>query len=157
MGFLNKFLGKKLDVNKQSSLSLIKDMYKNLTTEQKLAILGFEMAIANFANGTIAKQNAYECIELEMNILNISETQFIQYARNGGRRKLEDIVAGLCLIKNQSILDNILYTGYCIANSCKNEQAFGFIFIIFEQLGYTEDDIKNVIQKVNLLGKYLGI
>ena len=134
-----------------------KDLFKGVTTEQRLAILGFESSMLSFAQGMAERQEALKMIEFEMKALNISESQFIAYAQTGGHNRVQDIVNGLLPIKNKATLDNTLYMGFGIASVCKNEKAFGYLVHIFGQLGYTEDDIKNVIQKIELLGKQFGM
>ena len=161
MGFLKDLFGFQKTTNAQREQNSIGDIYKVLfegvTTEQRLAILGFESSIISFAQGMTERQEALKMIEYEMKALNISESQFITYAQTSGQNRVQDVVNGLLPINNKAALENALYMGFGIAGICKNEKAFGYLFHIFEQLGYTEDDIKKVIQKIELLGKQFGV
>lgn len=161
MGFFRDLFGSQKTTNTQSASNPIgdisMDLFRGVTTEQRLAILGFESSIMSFAKGVAEKQEALRMIEFEMNALNISESQFISYAQRGGHDKVQDIVNGLKPITNKAALDATLYMGFGIASVCKNETAFGYLSHVFEQLGYTEDDMTNVIQKIELLGKQFSI
>ncbi len=129
------------------------EMYQGVTTEQRLAILGFETSIMSFAQGSAEKREALKMIEYEMKALNISESQFISYAQRGGHNRVQDIVNGLKPITSRTALDSTLYMGFGIARVCKNKEAFGYLTYVFEQLGYTEDEMLNVIKKIELFGK----
>jgi hypothetical protein len=161
MGFIKDLFGFQKTTNtkrEQNSIGdIFKDLFNSVTTEQRLAILGFESSIISFAQGMTERQEALKLIEYEMKALNISESQFIAYAQRGGHNRMQDIVDGLLPINNKAVLDNTLYTSFGIASVCKNEKALGYLVHVFGQLGYTEDDIKNVIQKMELLGKQFGI
>ena len=161
MGFFRDLFGSQKTTNTQSTSNPIgdisKDLFQGVTTEQRLAILGFETSIMSFAQGVAEKQEALKMIEYEMKALNISESQFVSYAQRGGHNKVQDIVNGLKPITNKAALDSTLYMGFGIASVCKNEKAFGYLTHVFEQLGYTEDDMTNVIQKIELLGKQFGM
>ena len=161
MGFFKDLFGFQKPADKQreqnSTGDIFKNLFKEVTTEQRLAILGFESSILSFAQGMAERREALKMIEFEMKALNISESQFIAYAQAGGHNRVQDIVNGLLPINNKAVLDNTLYMGFGIASVCKNEKAYGYLVHIFGQLGYTEDDIKNVVQKIELLGKQFGI
>lgn len=157
MGFFRDLFGSPKTTNTQSTSNPIgdisKEMFQGVSTEQRLAILGFETSIMSFAQGMVEKQEALKMIEYEIKALNISESQFISYAQRGGHNRVQDIVNGLKPITNKAALDSTLYMGFGIACVCKNEKAFGYLTHVFEQLGYSEDDMKSVIQKVELLGQ----
>lgn len=156
MGFFRDLFGsqKTTNANTPNPIGDISaGMYQGVTTEQRLAILGFEMSMSSFAQGIVEKQEAFKMIEYEMKSLDISESQFVAYAQRGGHKNIQDIVNGLKPITNRAALDSTLYMGFGIANVCRNEKAFGYLTHVFEQLGYTEDDMENVIRKIELLGK----
>ena len=161
MGFFRDLFGSQKTTNTQSTSNPIgdisKEMYQGLTTEHRLAILGFETSIMSFARGMEEKQEAIKMIDYEMKALNISESQFVSYAQRGGHNRVQDIVNGLRPITNRAALDSTLYMGFGIASVCRNEQAFSYLSHVFGQLGYTEDDMKNVIQKIELLGKQFSM
>jgi len=161
MGFFRDLFGSQKTTDTQSSSNPIgdisKEMFQGVTTEQRLAILGFETSILSFARGMAEKQEAMKMIDYEMKALNISESQFISYAQRGGHNRVQDIVNGLRPITNRAALDSTLYMGFGIASVCRNEKAVGYLTHVFEQLGYTEDDMKNVIQKIELLGKQFSM
>ena len=128
-----------------------------MTTNQKCAILAFESSVASFAQGTINEREAIRMVTNEMNALNISEGQFGSYAQVNAPRRVEDYVSGLRTIKDKAILDYVLYNSFGIAKMGGSEKALGYHLHVFKQLGYTEDEILNVIKKINSLGQQFGL
>ena len=67
MGFFRDLFGSQKTTNTQSSSNPIGDiskgMFQGVTTEQRLAILGFEASIMSFARGMAEKQEALKMID----------------------------------------------------------------------------------------------
>lgn len=155
MSFFGNLFGKKKTADGMFG-DVLDGAFSNLTTEQKCAIIAFESSVANFAQGSVAMQEAIRIVTFEMKTLNVKENQLESYARMHNRR-VEDYVNGLRTITDKSQLDRVLYMGFGIASVCNNERALGYFLHVFEQLGYTESDVKNVIQKIELLGKHFNM
>ena len=157
MSFFKDLFGSKKTTNNSSANPFgdaLGGFFSNLTTDQKCAILAFESSIANFAQGTIEQKEAIKIVTFEMKALNIKDEQLASYAQKKKPHRVDDFVDGLRSISDKSILDYTLYKGFGIASVCGNDKALGYFLHVFEQLGYTEDDVKNVIQKIELLGKH---
>lgn len=156
MGFFRDLFGSQ-KANNNSFTNPLGDsfsgIFSSLTTNQKCAILAFESSIANFAQETVREHEAIKMVSFEMKALNISDNQLAIYAQNKRPHKVDDFVAGLQTITDKAVLDYTLYKGFGIASVCGNDNALGYFLTVFEKLGYSETDIKKVIQKIELLGK----
>ena len=72
MGFIKDLFGFQKTTNtkrEQNSIGdIFKDLFNGVTTEQRLAILGFESSMLSFAQGMAERQEALKMIEFEMKL-----------------------------------------------------------------------------------------
>lgn len=149
MGILKKLFG-----NKSSTDNLGVNIGSNLSLDQKWAIVCFELSLASFAKGERERKEAQKLIDQESRMLEVNPRELLSYVEK--YKKPEVIISALKTIFDKSLLDQIAYTSFGIAHICKNKDAIAYYSYSFEQLGYSEEELIELIEKVQLLGKMMG-
>lgn len=148
----------KIRTNSPDSDSIFEE-FRKLSLEQRCALLAFEFSVSStFAQGIKEKQETLKIIEFERKKLDVSEDEFMAYAfkAGGGSQMMDSFIQKMKTITDKSILDQTLYMGFCIAQTCRNGEAYEYVGYVFEQVGYSEDDIKDTIKKIGLLGNMMN-
>lgn len=130
----------------------VKGAWGNVTQEQRLAsanLLTIFGATCDGSAGQIHQVN--DIIASYCGLMNISAASMRASRSKYG--SIEDIVNILKTVQNKSFLDQLLYSCFCIVSINKSEHGANVLSVVFEKLGYTDDDCVNVIQKINALGQ----
>lgn len=155
MGILKKLIGNNSSSSTSNPLDdLGIDIGSNLSLDQKWAIVCFEFSLASFAKGEGERREAQKLIDQESRMLNVNPRELSTYVNKYKDPKV--IISVLKTINDNGLLDQIAYTCFGIAHICNNKEAISYYVYSFEQLGYSEDDIIKLIEKVELLGKMMS-
>lgn len=155
MGILKHLFGGSKNTNQSNPLSDYGlNIGSNLTLDQKWAIVCFEFSLASFANGDRERREAQKLIDQEARMLNVNPHELTDYVNKFSNPHV--ILPVLKSINDSNLLDQIAYTCFGIAHLCNNKDAVSYYAYTFEQLGYTEEKLIELVKKVELMGKMFG-
>lgn len=66
----------------------------------------------------------------------------------------KNMVEKLKKITDKGVLDTVLYTCFCMVRINKDETMILLLSSVFNELGYSDDEIINTVQKIEALGNY---
>lgn len=130
------------------------DLYSDLTMGQKYSIMQLyslfnEFSFGNFQNS----QKSHSILMAASNVLGVTIQQANNYFETHG--EFENLMKQMSSISNKSILDFLLLDYLQMVMLTNDEekriQRCGLITQIYEELGYTEEDIIKSINKVSTI------
>lgn len=153
MGLLDLFRKSKNEI--KSSQDPIADLFNDLTIEQRYSI----MQLYSFCNVTFFEnfqnsKKSYEIITAASNNLGVSIQQADKYFETHGQ--FTNLITQMCSISDKSILDIILVDYMhmiALSDGKKRVQRSELISMVYGELGYSEDDIINVMEKFSAITK----
>lgn len=149
MGLFRNLFG-----SKESNSGNVLEIGADLSLDQKWAIICFEVSLSSLAKGERERRETQKLIGQEGRMLNVNPRDLMHYVSINKDPRV--IVEKLKSIDDRGLLDQIAYTCFGIACLCKTEDAMNYYTYTFEQLGYSEDDLIKLVQKVELMGKMMG-
>lgn len=129
------------------------DIYKGLTLDQKWAILSSQFMFAEFAKGTSGEGQAAEMGVFMAVSLKLSPSQMQQYLPKFAN--LDLMMNTLKTIENKNVLESVLYNSYGICMLSGKSSAMNVLYQVFGQLGYSRQDVEDVVQKVEAIGNMM--
>jgi hypothetical protein len=142
--------------NKTNMDNPIAEMYSDLTKEQKYSVLNLLCSFEGLSRGNI--QNSIEAskvVRFMSASLGVTIAQANNYYQVHGQ--YDNLMEQLYSIPDTVDLDAILYQCFgLVMLACNDEQkSIGSELLIktFEELGYTEDDIINTVEKINAMNR----
>lgn len=136
----------------------VQKMFSALTKEQKYSILNLLSLFKEFSNGNHRMNVAiFKIINFMRYSLGVTFSQSDKYFKVFG---MEDLMKQLSTINDNAILDTVLYECYgilmLVPGDREKDLGFELLRRIFDELGYTQDDIINTIEKVNRLSQFFN-
>lgn len=159
MGFFKDLFGSKKSQSQpqqtraQAYGEMASDLYASLNLDQKWAILSSQFMFAEFAKGTAGESQAAEMGIFMANSLKLSPSQMQLYLPKYAN--LELMVKTMKTINNRGVLDSVLYNSYGICALSGKPSAMSVLYQMYSQLGYSKQDVDNVIEKVEALGRMM--
>jgi len=140
-----------------SAENLFNDIYKDLSKSQREALLDLTSMFATHAGMSSNDMSAVNSIFVPYtHMLGFSKAETMKRWGNLSNFNPQDMISELKTIQEKGILDIALYTCFsltCISNDPTTVQLLGGVF---EQLGYTEEDIASTIQKIHAVGNMMN-
>lgn len=155
------FISPKCSIS-NDALKMMQDLYAGLSKEQKYSIYNLISIFVECAKGDYTKlREAKKTQKLTKLSLKINTIVAYQYYQRTG---IERMISDLKMIDDEAIKDNILIACcglVSLANGTLNgynAQTFaGNMFMnVFSEMGYTEDDIDNIVKRNQAMMNYLG-
>lgn len=152
MGLLDLF-------RKETSDDPITDLYSDLTKEQRCSILQLYslLNVTCFENYKNSK-TSYEILITASKNLGVTIQQADKYFETHGQ--FANLMAQMRSIDDKSILDIILLDYMkmiALSDEEKKDQRCEFITKVYEELGYTEDDIIERIEKAAAMARMFNL
>lgn len=142
------------DVNKaQIYGEMASGIYADLSTDQRWAILISQFCFFEFAKGTPSEKQAEEMCIFMANALNLPPSEMTIYSRKFSDMGLMMSVLGT--ITNRTVLDSVLYNSYGICMLSGKPISMAVLYKMYGQLGYSEQDVDNVVKKIEALGSMM--
>lgn len=144
------------------ALKMMQDVYAGLSEEQKYSIYNLASIFVECAKGDYTKfREAKKIQNLTKMSLKINTIVAYQYFQRTG---IERMISDLKTIDDEAIKDNILIACYglvSLANGTLNgydvQASAGNMFMnVFIEMGYTENDIDNIVKRNQAMMNYFG-
>lgn len=123
----------------------VDNVYSNLTYNQKLAAMNLMMAFGGSCSGTAQELSKINHIMTqEGRMLGVTTTEMhAATSRFSGMKGMSDALMGA----NREALEKLFWAFYCIIAAGKNEQAVRVLLAIYKDLGFSEQDCLNILNK----------
>jgi len=150
--------GNRHDVNTASSnIYPVSEMYESLSREERMALLDLASMFASHIGVTSGNMLAVNSIFVPYtHMLGFNKSETMNRWGNLSNFNPKDMVEKLKNITDKGVLDTALYTCFCMVGINKDETMIQLLSNVFNELGYSDDDIINTVQKIEALGNYFN-
>lgn len=127
------------------------DMYRGLIDPQKYSIMGVLFFFQGFSLGNANANEANKMVYFMASALEVGIPEamdFVERRLNTG----DKLIRGLQTIKDRAVLDSVLYNCFGLAKISHKDEAFAAMIELFKEVGYTENEMFNTVQKIEALG-----
>lgn len=138
------------NVNKYEAPDVVKELYSDMTLRQKAAAMNLMFVLAGSCppNPSCISQ-IDKIMGMAANNMQISANQYKSLRDSfGGVQGMIDELKG---VHNKGALDTIFLSLFSVVSVGRSEQAMQALLNIYSQLGYSEDDCLEIVQKANAL------
>ena len=161
--FVSKAFKPKEQTVPNEALGMMKDMYADLSKEQKYSLYNLIDTFVECAKGDFSKyREAKKIQKLNQLSLDINTNDANRYFQRTG---VERMISDLKTIDDQAIKDSTLMS--CLglvsmANGTLNgnnvqDFAENMFMRVFGEMGYTEEDIENTVKKTQAMMNHFGL
>ena len=127
-------------------------LYGSLSEQQKLSLLhlvGCFVAYDPVDAGKMAQAN--DIWANFSGMLNISGAKLAQSLQTGEKSDLEKLISEIKPLKGENFMDLFMYTCFSVVSVKKSEKSARLFEHVFTQIGYTQEELKNTLQKISIL------
>ena len=147
MGLLRDLfgIGSSKPTEDDSAKENVVNVYSNLTYNQKLAAMNLMMVFGGSCSGTAQELSKINHIMTqEGRMLGVTATEMhAATSRFSGMKGMSDALIGA----DRGALEKLFWAFYCIVAAGKNEQAVRVLLAVYEDLGFSEQDCLNILNK----------
>lgn len=140
------------NAEKYEAPDVVKELYADMTLRQKAAAMNLMVVLAGSCppNPSCISQ-INKIMGMAANNMQISANQYKSLRDSfGGVQGMIDELKG---VHNKGALDTIFLSLFSVVSVGKSEQAMQALLNIYSQLGYSEDDCLEIVQKANAFSR----
>ena len=134
----------------------IKELFEDLTLQQRRIFMIIYISVLQYDSTQKIRNNADAgfITDRAVRLLRVTVEETVRYVKMLDHEKFQSI---LSLVQNKTLTDYLL-TDYIMLIQCIEKmedqiKALGLIVDVYAMMGYTEKDIKDVMEKMNVLMK----
>lgn len=128
-------------------------MFEGLSDEQKIAIYTMLASLAAAPTDSESKAMVQKMLFQSASMMGLSEQKWSSYTQTQTKLDQDKMLRTIDTIKDEGVIQWLIYSAYGIVATNHNSQAEDFFLTWFNRIGYSDEYIKETIEKVEALGR----
>ena len=131
-------------------------MFTDLIMNQKMAMFSLMANLAAAPTERERQEVVQKMLMSSASQMGLTMPQIVGFMQSGKKMSEAEILSNVRTIKDEGIMQWLIYTAYGIIAVNQNSQALNKFLSWFNQLGYSESYIKSTIDKIEAIGNFMN-
>ncbi len=126
-------------------------LYSFLSLEERINVMAVLVLMAEYANNDYSKEECTKMLVGSSMLMGLEPLETLTYCRKY-KRNLRELLSAIKEIKYLNVKEMLVYNCWAFSQITRDSGALNAVYFIAEYLGYSEDEVKTIVDKVERLG-----